>query len=34
MYMVYVLYSEDYYKIYVGFTSNIEARLYSHNSLK
>ena len=31
MFYVYVLYSVDYQKIYVGFTSNIESRLFAHN---
>jgi len=30
---VYVLYSERFDKIYVGFTSNLEQRLKSHNEL-
>ncbi len=34
MFTVYVLFSKDYNKIYVGFTSNIDARLFSHNSDK
>ena len=33
MFTVYVLYSERYDKIYVGFTSNLEQRLLSHNEL-
>ncbi len=33
MYTVYVLYSEKYDKLYIGFTSNLEARLQSHNEL-
>jgi len=33
MYTVYVLYSPEYTKSYVGFTSNLEARLRSHNEL-
>jgi putative endonuclease len=33
MFTVYVLYSENYNKIYIGFTSNLEARFLSHNSL-
>jgi putative endonuclease len=32
-YTVYVLYSPSTDKIYVGFTSNIEERLLSHNHL-
>ncbi len=33
MYIVYVLYSEKYDKIYIGYTSNLEQRLLSHNEL-
>ena len=33
MYTVYVLYSEKFNKIYVGFTSDLENRLLSHNEL-
>jgi putative endonuclease len=33
MFSVYVLFSEKYDKIYIGFTSNLEARLLSHNEL-
>jgi len=33
MYTVYVLYSKSFNKIYIGFTSNIEARFKSHNQL-
>ena len=33
MFTVYVLYSEKYDKIYIGYTSNIEQRLLSHNKL-
>jgi putative endonuclease len=33
MYTVYVLYSEQHNKIYIGFTSNLEQRLISHNEL-
>ena len=33
MYTVYVLYSERYDKIYVGYTSNLEKRILSHNQL-
>lgn len=33
MFTVYVLYSKDFNKIYIGFTSNIEQRLLSHNEL-
>jgi len=31
MYYVYCLYSPKYNKIYIGFTSNIEKRLFFHN---
>lgn len=30
-YYTYVLYSVNYDKIYIGYTSNIEKRLYFHN---
>jgi len=33
MYIVYVLYSQKFDKIYIGFTSNLEERLKSHNEL-
>jgi len=33
MYTTYVLYSEKYDKIYIGFTSDLERRLLSHNEL-
>ena len=33
MYTTYVLYSEKYDKIYIGFTSNLKQRLISHNKL-
>ncbi len=33
MFLVYALYSEKYQKIYIGYTSNIEQRLLSHNEL-
>ena len=33
MYTVYVLYSKDYNKIYIGFTSDLKQRLLSHNEL-
>jgi len=33
MYTVYILHSPNYNKIYIGFTSNLEARLLSHNEL-
>ena len=31
MFSVYVLYSETFDKIYVGFTSDVEKRLIAHN---
>ncbi len=31
MYIVYVLYSVDFDKTYVGFTSDLESRVISHN---
>ena len=34
MFTVYVLYSEKHNKIYIGYTSNIEQRLLSHNELE
>ena len=33
MFTVYVLYSESFDKIYIGFTSNLEQRFLSHNKL-
>ncbi len=33
MFTVYVLYSMDFDKIYVGYTSNLQQRLISHNEL-
>jgi putative endonuclease len=33
MFTVYVLYSGSFKKIYVGYTSNLELRLKSHNEL-
>ena len=33
MYLVYVLFSPSYNKIYIGFTSNLEQRMLSHNVL-
>ena len=33
MYTVYALHSPDYAKIYIGYTSNLEQRLLSHNKL-
>jgi len=33
MFLVYALFSEKYQKIYIGYTSNIEQRLLSHNEL-
>ena len=32
-YVVYVLYSSKFDKIYIGFTSNLIQRFYSHNFL-
>ena len=32
-YIVYVLYSKQYDKIYIGYTSDLEQRLLSHNKL-
>ncbi len=31
MFYTYVLYSRSYRKIYIGYTSNLEERLLSHN---
>ena len=31
---VYVLFSDKFNEIYIGFTSNMDARLFSHNSPK
>jgi putative endonuclease len=31
MFFVYVLYSENFNKIYIGFTSDIDKRLIAHN---
>ena len=33
MFTVYVLYSKDFDKIYIGFTSDLEQRILSHNEL-
>ena len=33
MYIVYVLYSKKFDKIYVGYTSDLKQRLLSHNEL-
>jgi putative endonuclease len=33
MFTVYILYSESYDKIYIGYTGNLEERLKSHNEL-
>jgi len=30
---VYVIYSEDFDKIYIGMTSSLEKRIYAHNNL-
>ena len=32
-FVVYILFSEDYNRTYVGFTSNLIARFKSHNSM-
>jgi putative endonuclease len=32
-YYVYVLYAKSYNKIYIGYTSNLEQRINSHNVL-
>jgi putative endonuclease len=34
MYKIYILYSSAYNKIYIGYTSNLDARLLSHNELR
>jgi putative endonuclease len=34
MYYTYVLYSKQYQKIYVGYTSNLENRLSAHNDIR
>lgn len=33
MFSVYVLYSERFNKIYIGYTSDLDSRLKSHNQL-
>ena len=33
MFTVYVLHSQSFDKIYIGFTSDIEKRLYAHNHM-
>jgi len=33
MFTVYVLFSKKYNKIYIGYTSNLEQRMLSHNEL-
>ena len=33
MYTVYALYSQSHNKIYIGYTSDLNARLISHNQL-
>jgi putative endonuclease len=33
MFTIYVLYSPPHNKIYIGFSSNIEQRMLSHNQL-
>ena len=32
-FVVYILHSDTYNKIYIGYTSNLIQRFYSHNSL-
>jgi len=32
-FQVYVIYSEDFDKIYIGMTSSLEKRIYAHNNL-
>ena len=34
MFVVYVLYSKQFDKIYIGYTSNMEQRLLAHNELE
>tara|TARA_R110000868_G_scaffold1211_5_gene9409 strand:+ start:15 stop:266 length:252 start_codon:yes stop_codon:yes gene_type:complete len=34
MFLVYVLYSNNYDKIYIGYTSDLEQRVISHNHEK
>jgi len=31
MFSVYVIYSQDFKKVYIGFTSDLEKRLIAHN---
>ncbi|MBN8702381.1 MAG: GIY-YIG nuclease family protein [Bacteroidetes bacterium] len=33
MFTVYILYSDLHHKIYIGYTSNMQERLLSHNQL-
>jgi putative endonuclease len=33
MFTVYVLYSTNYNKIYIGYTANLQSRMLSHNQL-
>ncbi|WP_321370186.1 GIY-YIG nuclease family protein [uncultured Draconibacterium sp.] len=33
MHTVYALFSKDYNKIYIGITSDLEKRLFTHNNL-
>ena len=33
MYTVYILFSKKYNKIYIGYTSDLEGRIISHNEL-
>ncbi len=32
-FFVYVIYSEEHNKIYIGMTSNLEKRVFAHNNL-
>lgn len=32
MFLIYILYSEDFDKFYIGHTNNIDRRLQEHNS--
>ena len=34
MYYTYVLYAENYHKIYIGQTANLKQRLKTHNSIE
>jgi putative endonuclease len=33
MFSVYVLYSEEFHKIYIGYSSDLQERIKSHNEL-